>query len=142
MPLKSAEFEEPTINLTAMLDMVFNLIIFFVVSMQFSREEQVEVNVPSATHAKPMTAAPDDLVVTVSKAGQFFMRVDDKDKLVGSEELLTRLIKAKENFADQSVLVRGDGQVIYQKVIDAMSLCREAGIENVSVATQPPLPAN
>lgn len=137
MPLKSTALEEPQMNLTPMLDVVFNLIIFFVVSMQFSNEEEIEVQVPYAGHAQPLTALPDEIVVNVAADGRILVQ----GREVTQRELATLLAQARNRYADQAVLVRGDGQGVLQHVVNVFSICNEVGIANYKLATTRTEPA-
>jgi biopolymer transport protein ExbD len=57
-----------------------------------------------------------------------------KDKPVSLEELRQTLGAAQQRFADQSVVIRGDGAVDYQRVMDVMNLCQQAKITHVQLA--------
>ncbi|MCA9031200.1 MAG: biopolymer transporter ExbD, partial [Planctomycetaceae bacterium] len=72
MPLKNESAEEPSINLTPMVDVVMLLIIFFLVGTQFNKpERQYEINLPTVSDAQPLTSLPDEIIVNVSKTGEF-----------------------------------------------------------------------
>jgi biopolymer transport protein ExbD len=132
MPLKISEAkdEEGTINLTPMIDIVFLLIIFFMVGTQFTQSEtQVEINLPEVSDAKPITNLPDALTVSITADG--FIIVDGERKSL--TELEKHLRKAKKNYADQAVAVRGDGQGNYQNVMNVLSICHRVGINNITL---------
>ncbi len=60
MPLKTGTVEEPKLDLTPMIDIVFLLIIFFMVGTQFTEmERQYDIKLPTVTDAKPLTNLPD-----------------------------------------------------------------------------------
>jgi len=66
MPLKTQFDEQPTVNLTPMIDVVFLLIIFFMVGTQFSElERNIRLQVPEVAGAAALTAAPERRVVNV-----------------------------------------------------------------------------
>lgn len=132
MPLKTSETndDEGAINLTPMIDIVFLLIIFFMVGTQFSQSEaQVEINLPEVTDAKPITNLPDAVTVSVTAEGAII--VDGEPRTL--EDLEARLRKAKENYADQAVAVRGDGRGNYQHVMNVLSICHRVGINNITL---------
>lgn len=134
MPLKTSQLEEPSINLTSMLDIVMLLIIFFMLSTQFQEEErQYDVNLPTVADATALTGQPDEVVVNVAADGTITVRLEQ----VSVEELEAVMRSAVEKFAGQSVIIRGDGSGSYQTIMDVMSACRRGGIKNLSLAHRP-----
>lgn len=134
MPLKAFSPEdEPQINMTPMIDCVFLLLIFFMVGTQFvDKERQTDIKLPTSSIASALTKGPDDLVINIVGPEQ----VKLGDETLSLEELETRLIEAKKNFADQGVLVRGSGPDPYQLVMDVLDVCQRAEISKVSLANQ------
>lgn len=133
MPLRTDSLEEPQLNLTPMIDIVFLLIIFFMVGTRFSEiEQQFDIDLPSASAIEPMSAAPDPLVITVPRSGEPML--DNERMSVG--QLQSKLKAAKEAFSGQVVLIRGDGEGTYQSVIDMMDLCNNLKLK-FSLAFQP-----
>lgn len=134
MPLRTESLEEPSLNLTPMIDIVFLLIIFFMVGTKFSEiEQQFDIETPRAVELAAMSSAPDPIVVNVTRAGR--ISIDNAEFTL--EELKGRLQEAREKFAKQTVLIRGDGESIYQSVIDVMSVCHQAQVHKFSLAFQP-----
>ena len=136
MPLKTDTLEEPMLNLTPMIDVVFLLIIFFMVGARFTEEshdQQFDVELPSASSVPTMSRMPDPLVITVYRSG----RIQLKDRELNQTELVQELKAAKEAYADQAVLIRGDGEGQYQAVIDVMNACYQVQIKRFSLAFQP-----
>ena len=133
MPLKTEQLEDSDLNLTPMIDVVFLLIIFFLVGSHFSEaERQFDVHVPTVSAAQPLTAPPDQLEVNVSRDGQISL---GKNSLT-LEQLTNELKHAQQRYADQSVVIRGDGEGKYQLVADVLAACHKAQIRNFSVATK------
>lgn len=133
MPLRTDSLEEPQLNLTPMIDIVFLLIIFFMVGTRFSEiEQQFDVDLPSASSIEPMSASPDPLIVTVARTGELSI----SGEVVSAEELEQNLAAAKEAFKGQVVLIRGDGEGTYQSIIDVMDLCNRVELK-FSLAFQP-----
>lgn len=134
MPLKVQEgIDEPNLNLTPMIDIVFLLIIFFMVGTQFTqREREFEIKLPTATDAQPLTSLPDEIVVNVRQDGTIVVRGEERSL----EELENLLAEARSNYADQAVVLRGAGDGPYQHVMDVLSVCRRAEIRNISLANR------
>ncbi|HUG89973.1 MAG TPA: biopolymer transporter ExbD [Planctomycetaceae bacterium] len=134
MPLKTDTVEEPAINLTPMIDVVFLLIIFFMVGAQFTEmERQLDVQLPTAAGVEPLTARPDPITINVAESGVISVR----DEVYQVAELEAFLRRAKENYPDQAVLVRGAAQGPYQNVIDVLAVCRRVDISAVNLAYRP-----
>lgn len=126
--------EEPAINLTSMLDVVLLLILYFLFATQFIQEEQqYDIQLPTVPDAVALTGQPDEIVVNVEESGLIVVRSEQKSLT----ELQALLELAREKFPGQAVVVRGDGRVPYQKVMDVMSIVRRAGIRNLSLANRP-----
>lgn len=133
MPLKSLPLDEPSINLTSMLDVVLNLIIFFMISTQFIQEErQFDVKLPTVSEATALSGQPDEIVVNVLSNGDLVL----KGKTVTAGELEAVLKFARERFPGQAVVIRADGEGKYQPVMDVLALCRRVEIRNVSLANR------
>lgn len=133
MPLKTLEVEEPALNLTPMIDIVLLLVIFFMVGTQFTQHEnQFEIVLPTVSDAQPLTALPDELIVNVTSDGTIYLGSDAKTV----PELETELRQAKERYADQAVIIRGDGEGPYQHVMTILNLCKRARITNVQLANR------
>lgn len=134
MPLQIEPIEEPTLNLTPMIDIVLLLVIFFMVGTKFADEDekQYEINLPTVTDAQPLTGMPDELVVNVRRNGEFFLGTEQ----VTVEQLGTRLREAQRNFARQAVVVRGDADGPYQHVMTVLGICRQSRITNVQLANR------
>ena len=133
MPLKMQPLEEPQLNLTPMLDVVFNLLIFFMVGTRFADlERQFDVQLPQVSTAQPLTSLPDEIVVNVFPDGRL---VVNREELTAAQ-LRDRLREARERYADQAVLIRGDGESSFQRIADVLAICQQAEVRNFSLATQ------
>jgi biopolymer transport protein ExbD len=134
MPLRTDSLEEPSLNLTPMIDIVFLLIIFFMVGTQFSEiEQQFDIDPVVASPVAPMSSAPDPITVTVTRTGQILIG----NQQLTRPELLQRLKAAQENYAQQVVLIRGDRETMYQSIMDVMDTCRQAQIRGISLPYKP-----
>lgn len=134
MPLKTSPLEEPSLNITSLLDIILTIVMFFMVSTTFSQNErQTEIQVPTVSDNAVLTGQPDEIVVNVAVDGQ--MQVSGKPQT--AETLSSLLQAALASFPNQAVVIRGDGRCEYQRVMDAFSACKQAGVRNISVAHLP-----
>jgi len=134
MPLQIEPIEEPSLNLTSMLDVVLLLVIFFMVGTQFADEDErkYEIQLPTVTQAQPLTGTPDEIVVNVRKDGQIFVG----SREVTPEQLTNELREARRNYARQTVIVRGDADGPYQHVMTVIGVCRQVQITNIQLANR------
>lgn len=133
MPLKTQEMEEPSLNLTPMIDIVLLLVIFFMVGTKFTNSEsQYEIVLPTVTDAQPLTALPDEIIVTVAADGALYLGQTETSMAALEAELRA----AKERYADQAVVIRGDGNGPYQHVMTILNLCKRVRIHNVQLANR------
>ncbi|NIP85288.1 MAG: biopolymer transporter ExbD [Planctomycetales bacterium] len=122
-----------SLSLTPLIDIVFLLLIFFLVATRFAEEErELDVTLPQASQAKPLTQKPDVLWVNIDREGNFFVQ----GKIVSLDQLETILVQAAaDNPGTQSVIIRGDEVSDLKYSVAVMNLCRKANITNCTVAT-------
>ena len=135
MPLKTYQDELPSINLTPMLDIVFNLIIFFVVGTRFiGAESKLPVQVPEVADAGKLSPAEEKHVVNVYRDGQ----VSLNDKFLTTIQLRQELEAARTRCPGLSVIVRGDGEGTFQNVAAVLNACRQAGVADMGISVRLP----
>ncbi|WP_165070341.1 ExbD/TolR family protein [Paludisphaera rhizosphaerae] len=124
-----AQDESPFINMTPMVDVILCLLVFFMAATRLYDwdESEFAVKVPEVADAAPLTAAPDDLVLTVVAPGKVAVGEDVHD--LGS--LTALLTRARSRYANQGVMIRGEATLAYQDLADVLSVCDTAGIRNV-----------
>jgi biopolymer transport protein ExbD len=133
MPLKLEQIEEPGLNLTPMIDIVLLLVIFFMVGTEFTRDErQYEIELPRVSDAQPLTDLPDELVVNITRSGEFALGHEPRTL----EDLEADLRAASQRYRDQVVVIYADGAGPYQHVMTALSICQRADISNVQLANR------
>ena len=133
MPLKTQHDEAPALNLTSMIDVLFLLIIFFMVATKFDEmERNIEVAVPEVGQAGESTPPPQPLVVTVLAEG----RVELDGEPVTFEELTSRLAAARTPLTEPSVVIRGDAACAFQHVASALAACQQAGISDLGITVR------
>jgi biopolymer transport protein ExbD len=133
MPLKTTPDEPPTINMIPMIDMMFNLIIFFLVGTEFATlERNITLRVPEVVDKGALTTAPERRVVNVYRDGT--VTLDEKQ--VTLDQLTKRLATARAQYSDLGVLVRGDGQGVFQRVAEVLNACKQAGIQELGITVR------
>lgn len=133
MPLKTQIDDAPALNLTPMIDVVFLLVIFFMVATKFTElERRIGLRVPAVTTTAPLTPAPAKRQVNVYQDGH----IDLDRQSVGLEELTTRLTRARSQYPALGVLIRGDAGVRYQRVAEVLAACKEAGVAELGISVR------
>jgi biopolymer transport protein ExbD len=133
MPLKIEHDDAPALNLTAMIDVLFLLIIFFMVATKFDEmERNIEVAVPEVAQAGDGDPPAQPLVVTIQADGQ--LELDGAR--VTSEELTARLIAHRTPLTEPSVVIRGDAQCAFQHVASALAACQQAGVSDLGITVR------
>jgi biopolymer transport protein ExbD len=133
MPLKTHQDDLPAINLTPMIDIVFNLIIFFMVSTRFTEiERKVDVAVPQVADAARLPDVPRSQSINVYRDG----RITLDNEPVTLAKLADRLAAARRQREDLDVVVRGDGDASFQSVASVLAACRQAGVSEMGVSVR------
>lgn len=122
-----------------MLDVVFLLLIFFVVTQKFIMNEQdLKVKVPTAPKTTEETSrAIDEIIINVREENDEVLITIDRE-LFSREDLkkmMERMVAVNPN---QPVRIRGDAEARWQKIADVISTCSEAGVWNISFSKQMP----
>ncbi len=128
--------EELQINLTPLIDVVFLLLIFFMVSTTFTHETRLSVNLPEADGA-PVQESPRQIEISVSQNGTYAI---DGRVLVNSElsTLMQGLEEVAEGDRDVSLILIADADATHQAVVRAMDAIGQSGFSRLSIATRKP----
>lgn len=134
MPLKLHHDDHLKLDLTPMIDVVFLLIIFFMVATSFGddQEHDIELELPEVATASAMTSAPKQRVVTVESEGQ--IRLDGD--AVTLAKLTQRLAAARSEYPELSVVIRGDAAVQFQHVAASLAACKEAKVSELGITVR------
>lgn len=136
MPLKTHHDDQTTINLTPMIDIVFLLIIFFMVGTKFSelnqRERDIALQVPSVTDAHALTTAPSKRVINVFADGRIVL----DQHAVTINQLQNELSTARQQYHKLGVVIRGEADSRYQNVANVIATCRKADITDLNISVQ------
>ena len=125
-----------SLTITPLIDVVFLLLIFFLVASRFSEEErQLDLNLPSVSEAMSVTAPINEIVVNIDAQGQFF--IDGAFRQLEQVEQILQRAKTN-NPLSQSVVIRADKETDWDHVATAMNLCKKVGIEEFSATTDEP----
>ena len=128
------------INVVPYIDVMLVLLVIFVITAPLLTQG-VKVNLPSAQTKAISTKSETPIIVTVNKAGNYFLNIaNDPQESLSPEQLVTRisaeLAVAKEENKEKHVLVKGDKDANYGSIVEVMALLQNAGVSEVGLMTQ------
>lgn len=123
--------EENSIDLTPMLDVVFIMLIFFIVTSSFVKESGVEINRPSAKSAVQVKSG--NILVAITPLGEIWI---DK-RVVDLRAVRANVARLHAQMPQSSVIVQADKEAKSGLLIEVIDAIKQAGIDNVSVAATP-----
>jgi len=123
----------PAFQLTAMMDVIFLLLCFFITTSVFSQwEYEVEIALPTAKSGKIPDRLPGEIIINIAKDG----RVAINQQELTIDVLKTRLERLSRYFPGQPVVLRADKDTRYEDLMRVVDTCRLADIWNFSMATR------
>ena len=141
MKFSRSSQEEVTINLTPLIDIVFLLLIFFMVSTTFSKESQLRIRLPDASPDAEVEQRPSRLVVAITKSGDYSIRGPNESTghhLLSRERsvLAEAMAKGAQGTDELVVVIRADRNTPHEAVVRVMDVARKLGLVRITFATQ------
>jgi biopolymer transport protein ExbD len=138
--LKPDRTDNIELNLTPLIDVVFLLLIFFMVSTTFDQQSKLKIDLPEAS-AAAAEQQPEAVVIAIDANGRFF--VNDR-QLVNSQldTLKIALRKTVGDSKDTPLILRADAKTPHESVVMAMDAAAQLGLTRLSIATLDRQPAN
>lgn len=125
--------ELPQFQMTAMMDVIFLLLCFFITSTVFSQwETEVDLTLPTSKTGKMPDRLPGEVIINLAADGT----ISVNQQALDSAALQTMLSRVVRYFPGQPVILRCDKSVNYEQLMGLIDACREADIWNFSFATQ------
>ncbi|QDU73964.1 Biopolymer transport protein ExbD [Bremerella volcania] len=120
------------LDITPLIDIVFLLLIFFMVMTRFDEEDyKLDVVLPTASEAQPLISQPRELFINIDADGRFFVRGDQRS-ITEIEEILEQT--AADN-PESSVIIRADKESKIEFSVQVMNACNKAKLSNYSIST-------
>jgi len=132
MKLRRKDQEEIAIDMSPMIDMVFLLLIFFIVASAIVKVEPVQIEVPSAVYAKVPEDETGRFTITVTEDGTLYMGPTQQQ--VTLEELKVAISQEMETDPKIRILIRADQTVKYHYNEEIMEACAEVGATDMIFA--------
>ena len=133
MNLQPGNTDEPDVNLTPLIDVVFLLLIFFMVSTTFEHQSRIQVELPEAS-AEPTTPEAESLEIIVDAQGRYFI---GEEQVVNTQlkTLMGAIAKVIGERTDMPVIVRADANSPHQSVVTVLDATSQLGLTRISLAT-------
>jgi biopolymer transport protein ExbD len=135
MKFQNREPQPAGMQMAPMIDIVYLLLIYFIVTWQFSREEMdLKIAVPTSEEGADPKRVLGEIVLNVRDDGTVSVWGESKTP----EQLGATLAAIREQHENQPVRLRGDATTDFQRIVEVIDICQKAGIWNISFATQRP----
>lgn len=122
------------VDFVPMADVLFNLLIFFLLATSFHQvEREMHIALPEAAASGPISTLVRELVLNVDDAGRMYLG----GREVGEDDVRRAITDALAANPDQKVTVRGDRAATYADVARALDLCKQSGIDQPYLDTVP-----
>lgn len=123
---RSTREEGPTVDMTPIIDMVFMLLIFFLVATTFHQaEREMQIALPEAQASTPISIALREMIINVNAEGGIILG----GQTISPETLQSRIAEAVKANPEQKVTVRGDRRTAYASIVNVLDICKASGIQ-------------
>lgn len=131
MKFKTKTVRRLNLDITPLIDVIFLLLIFFMVSTTFITSPGIHVNLPEAdTRSKP--EKPEYLELVITEKSEFFVA----GKAFRKEKLKSALATARKKTGLDKLVIKADGAVQHKEVVFAMDMAKQTGLHKLSIATK------
>lgn len=135
MNLRRSRRDEPEINLIPLIDILFFLLLFFMLSSTFDRAAALKIDLPNSSAPPSEKSAQDSIEVIIDSAGNY--AVNGRQLANNQLETLKRALQGAIGNRDHPpLIISADGKTPHQAVVTAMDAARQAGLLRLSIATR------
>jgi biopolymer transport protein ExbD len=133
MNLQPGDSDEPEVNLTPLIDVVFLLLIFFMVSTTFEHQSRIKIDLPEAS-AVPTKTEDESLEIIIDVQGRYYI---GGEQVVNTtpKTLKSAISKAVGEREGLAVTIRADANTPHQAVVTALDVTSQLGLIRISLAT-------
>lgn len=138
MKFRTGRREQPDVNIAPLLDMVFLLLIFFMVTTTFDRSSAIVIHLPEATPTPPTAKKFETIELTIDATGRYY--INEQLLLNTQAETLQRGLEAiRKDRKELALIINADGAAPHQSVVTALDAIRVVGgFASVNIATKNP----
>ena len=138
---KDSNTKQVEVNLTPLIDVVFLLLIFFMVSTTFEKQSQIKITLPEANTSETVEKEPQVIDIGIDPEGKYFVNTEELLKS-DAETLKNMLVKVSQGKTDLPVIISADGKAPHQSVITVLDVASQLGMTQMTFATQQPANQN
>ena len=131
MQLQTRPRRKVIINITSLIDVIFMLLLFFMISSTFLEQPGIKLELPAAKTS--VKTEPQEYTLTIDKKGQLFL---NRQALV-MDKLEAEIRKALPKMKDSALVLRADQEITHGLVVRIMDLAKRAGIKKLIIGTKP-----
>ena len=132
MAVRYEEEEKPEVQLTSMMDCIFLMLIFFLVSSQLKKvEKELPIELPRANTTRDVKSTPDLITVSVNAKGELFVN----SKPVGDAGLKNALANAAKENPDRRIRINGDVFAPFRSIVQVLDACQQEKLTVVGIHT-------
>lgn len=124
--------DDVTIELTSLIDVIFMLVLFFLITTTFTTAPGFKVDLPKSS-ASDITRDRQDLTISISSDRSMAIN----QKYVTEDELKDRLYEEAQLNSSTLVIIQADQNVSHGKVVEVMDFAKQAGLSRLAIATEP-----
>lgn len=129
---KKNDREPATLDMTPLVDVVFNLLIFFMLSTTFVTTPGIKINLPEAS-SKELKVKEKEVRIAMTRNGKIYLN----RKLVTLDDVRKTLKQKARINPKMLVIIQADKQVTHGKVVQIMDIAKTAGLNRLAIATRP-----
>lgn len=122
------------INIIPLVDVVLVLLIIFMATTAFTKESGLKMQLPSAKSTETSTNQPKDISIALTRDGKVFLNA----KPSSMPEVEAAMRQAVASKRDTSVIIKGDENIEYKRVVAVMDLAKQVGLPKVALGTRIP----
>ncbi len=130
MEFKTRKKKGTIINITSLIDVLFLLLIFMMVSSTFMEEPGIKLDLPETQSAPSVKKS--EYTLSVEKGGELFLN----EKSVTLEDLEENLKSTLAEMKDESLILKGDTNIPYGKIVKIMDIVKKSGVKKLIIATR------
>lgn len=129
MEFKEKRKKDIHLDITPIVDIVFNLLVFFALSLNFTFTSSLKINLPEVS-SKEIIGEAKRAIIQITKKGEVFLN----QSKVNNDSLSEMLQKIKLKTPLCNIVIQADERVPHGKVVSVMDICKKAGFNKISIA--------